>query len=258
MRALAELQKDFQHYLMQQDSVIETDIISTEKVSANTRLDIYRNAYYSRLFEVFQLDYPALHTLLGDEEFMLLGRRYVDAHPSQFRSIRWFGNHLANFMEQRQPYADKLILREMACFEWSLTEAFDAVDEVVLPLEEMASIPFDKWPEMRFEMHTTVKRVDFQWNILQLWKEAQAEEALHPQCHETAISYLIWRKDYEVQFTSLSSDEAYMIDAMLAGTNFGDICEGLCEWLEPEQVAMHAASLLKRFIIDGMIHQVTC
>jgi hypothetical protein len=257
MRVLAELQQDFQQYLMQHDAAIQTAIISTEKVSANTRLDIYRNAYYARLFEVFQLDYPTLHTLLGDEEFMLLGRRYIDAHPSQYRSIRWFSSHLATFMETRAPYADKRVLSEMARFEWLLTEAFDASDETVMPLEDMTTIPFDQWPGMCFKMHTAVKRVDFQWNILQLWKEAQAEEPLNMQCHETAISYLIWRKEYEVQFCSLSSDEAYMIDRMLAGTNFGDICEGLCEWLEPEQVAMHAASLLKRFIIDGMVHQVT-
>jgi hypothetical protein len=256
MRGLAELQKDFQQYLMNDNVAIQAEIISTEKVSAEARLDVYRNAYFARLLEVFHLDYPALHTLLGDDEFMLLTRRYVDANPSQFRSIRWFGNNLAAFLAQRKPYADNSILAEMARFEWLLTEAFDATDEAVMPLEEMAAIPFDKWPEMSFRMHTAVKKVDFQWNITQLWKAAEASEPLYPEQHAHLISYLIWRKEYEVQFASLSPDEAYMLDAMVAGTNFGDICEGFCEWFAPEEVAMHAASLLKRYIVDGMVLQV--
>jgi hypothetical protein len=256
MRALAELQKDFQQYLIQGNAIIQAEIISTEKLSATERLDIYRNAYFSRLLEIFCLDYPALHTLLGDDEFMLLTRRYIDSNPSQYRSIRWFGNNLASFMEQRQPYANKPILAEMARFEWLLTEAFDAADEAVMPLENMAMIPFDKWPKMTFRLHTAVKKVNFQWNITQLWKAAEANEPLYPEKHAEPIDYLIWRKEYEVQFSSLSPDEAYMIDSMLTGENFGDICEGLCEWREPEEVAMHAASLLKRYITDGMVRQV--
>jgi hypothetical protein len=256
MRVLAELQKDFQQYLMGDNAAIQAEIISTEKVSASARLDVYRNAYFARLLEVFHLDYPALHTLLGDHEFMLLTRRYIDTNPSQYRSIRWFGNNLAAFLEQRTPYADNLILAEMARFEWSLTEAFDAPDEAVMSLEDMATIPFDKWPEMFFRMHVAVRKVDFTWNITQLWKAAEANESLSPEQHPQPINYVIWRKNYEVQFTSLSPDEAYMLDAMITGTNFGDICEGLCEWVEPEEVAMHAASLLKRYIIDGMVRQV--
>jgi hypothetical protein len=256
MRVLAELQKDFQQYLMSDNTAIQTEIISTEKVSASARLDVYRNAYFARLLEVFHLDYPALHTLLGDDEFRLLTRRYIDANPSQYRSIRWFGNNLAAFLEERAPYGDNRILAEMARFEWLLTEAFDAPDDAVMSLEEMAMIPFDKWPAMSFRMHTAVRKVDFIWNITQLWKVAEANEALYPEQHAQPISYLIWRKNYEVQFASLSPDEAYMLDAMIAGTSFGEICEGLCEWLEPEEVAMHAASLLKRYIIDGTVSQV--
>ena len=256
MRVLAELQKDFQQYLMTDNAAIQVEIISTEKVPASERLDVYRHAYFARLLEVFQLDYPALHALLGDDEFVLLTRRYVDANPSQFRSIRWFGNNLPTFLEQRSPYADKPILAEMARFEWLLTEAFDASDEAVIGIEEMAAIPFEKWPEMCFRMHAVIKKVNFQWNITQLWKAAEADEPLFPEEHAHPISYVIWRKKYEVQFSSLSPDEAYMLDAMMAGRNFSDICEGLCEWFLPEAVAMHAASLLKRYIVDGMVHQV--
>jgi hypothetical protein len=40
---------------------------------------------------------------------------------------------------------------------------------------------------------------------------------------------------------------------MQSEKTFSEICEGLCEWVTEEQVAMHAATLLKRFINDEII-----
>ncbi len=39
-------------------------------------------------------------------------------------------------------------------------------------------------------------------------------------------------KDRTSQFVSLSLDEAWAIDAMINGANFGEICEGLCQWVD--------------------------
>jgi hypothetical protein len=256
MRVLADIQKDFQQYLLESDADIQADIVSTNKMSSDGRLNIYRHAYYSRLLEMFQLDYPVLHALLGNDEFLQLGHQYIDAHPSQFRSIRWFGDKLAIFLKNVQPYANKPFLEEIARFEWLLTETFDSKDETVMLLEDMANIAADSWPTMHFVHHLSVKQTNFQWNITELWKQVQANQTINLIQHEKPLAYLIWRKGYEVQFCSLSPDEAYMLDAMQAGKNFGNICEGLCEWIDENDIAMHAASLLKRYIIDGIVHQV--
>lgn len=256
MRDLVQMQNHFQHYLLQQQSSIENEILSTEKVPAHVRLDIYRHAYYARLLEILQLDYPALHTLLGDEEFFLLGKRYILAYPSHFRSVRWFGGALPTFLQTMQPYADKPVLKEMAAFEWVLTEVFDSPDHAILQLEKMAEIPHTKWPEMRFKLSPAVRRMDFCWNIISLWNAIKADNFLEPVLNDESTQCLIWRRGYEVQFCSLSSDEAFMIDSMCSGKNFGEICEGLGQWVELDHIALHAASLLKRYIMDGLIFEI--
>jgi hypothetical protein len=253
---LMELQHNFQNYLRHHDALIENAIISSEKVAAVVRLDIYRDAYYLRLLEALTADFPVLHVLMGDEHFDKMGRAYIDAYPSQFRSVRWYGNVMAEYLQGAATYSQYPALSEMAKFEWLMTEAFDAEDVDVVTLEDMAATPFEKWPEMRFKIHPALRRSSFEWNVLALWKAVQAEEIPTPERAEEKIDWMFWRKNLDVQFCSLSVDEAYVIDAMHAGQSFEEICEGLCEWLEPEQVAMHAASLLKRFVIDELIVQV--
>ena len=77
MRELRELQADFQNYLLQQNPCITFDIIGTTTVPVITRLNIYRDAYYLRLIEAFQQDYPALQALLGEKHFEQLCRNYI-------------------------------------------------------------------------------------------------------------------------------------------------------------------------------------
>lgn len=55
---------------------------------------------------------------------------------------------------------------------------------------------------------------------------------------------------------SLGEDEAWALDAVREGGNFGVICEGLCRWHGADEVAMQAASFLKRWVTDGLISAV--
>ncbi len=251
---LRQLQENFQHYLLQESVVIKNQIINTTKVPAIERLDIYREAYYLRLIDVLKQDYAALCGLMGDDEFNKLACHYIDAHPSPFRSIRWFGGQLAEFVQKTKPYSAKLILAEMAKFEWLLAEVFDERDSDIVTLEKMATIPFEKWPSMCFELHSSFRRLNFSWSVVPIWKAIKAGKKI-PQAQQVdlPVDWMLWRKELEVQFCSLQADEAYMLDAIAAGENFGSICAGLCEWIDEEKVALHAATLLKRFIVDGLI-----
>ena len=254
MRNLAELQKKFQHYLLQQDPRIESDIVDMPPVSANARLDIYRDAYYLRLLEALQHDYPVLSALLGDEQFDQLGRCYIDQFPSNFRSIRWYGQQLADFLQQNK-HQDWLI--EMAHFEWLLTESFDAADSKIVIVDEVAGIPHNQWPEMRFKLHPSLRELSLSWNTVAIWKSyKERKKFISTQKSHSKTDWIIWRKQLAIQFCSLQPDEIYMINAMAAGENFGQICEGLCEWIDEQQVAIQAAILLKRFVLDDLIQEI--
>lgn len=257
MNALGDLQTEFQSFLLEGREDIRRRVAGTGKVSAEQRLSIYYDAYRLRLLEALDSNYPVLHGWIGDDEFERLGLAYLAAHPSTHFSIRYFGHELAGFLAAGESYRDKPFLSEMARFEWAMAEAFDAPDSALVRLEDMGAIVPEAWPGLRFTMQGSVHRLNLEWNVPVIWKAIDAEQAPEqPRRSEYPQSWLLWRQDLKTYFRSLSVDEAWALDAAANGGTFAMICEGLCEWIDVQHVAAHAAGLLKQWIADGLIRSI--
>src|SRR5688572_22352259 len=100
MSALADLQRDLQHHVLDGDTSIFDAVNETATVPAATRLGVYFGAYRYRLVEALANNMPRLHQLLGDGAFAQLARDYIAANPSHFTSVRWFGDRLAHSLTQ--------------------------------------------------------------------------------------------------------------------------------------------------------------
>jgi hypothetical protein len=195
--------------------------------------------------------------MAGDEEFDRLARAYIDAQPSAFRSLRWFGNRLSEFLRATTPYSDYPVYAEMAAFEWAMSDAFDAADSRVAAIDDMAVLPPDVWPGLVFAPHASVQRLDLRWNVPTVWGAISAnEEPPALEENDYPIAWLIWRHDLLTYFRSLSVDEAWAVNAMQRGETFATICEGLTEWIDAQNVAVHAAGMLKQWLEDGLIHEI--
>jgi hypothetical protein len=287
MNPLQDLQSDFQSFLLHGDEAMLARVTGTAKVSAQQRLAIYYDAYRLRLLEALDANYPVLHAWIGDEEFEQLGLAYLDAHQSTHFSIRYFGHRLPKFLTT-EAYRDRPYFNEMATLEWALSEAFDAEDSDIMKIEDMAGIPPSAWPGMRFRFHSSVRRLNLRWNVPPIWKainqnlddengaSCRGETSATPSssdgrhdkdepskmnvpaltADEYPQSWLIWREALKTYFRSLPVDEAWAIDTAVAGGTFAEICEGLVEWIDAQNVASHAAGLLKQWIADGLINKV--
>jgi len=253
--ALAQLQGQFQGYVLGAQPGIEAVVIGNDRGDARTRLDVYADAYRLRLLEVLGNDYEALRLFLGADKFEQLGRAYIEAHPSDTPSVRWFGRHLADFLRNAAGYAARPVLGELAAFEWSKGEVFDAPDDEPLLIEAIAAVSPESWPEMRLLPHSSLRRLDLRWNVPAISLACEKQEKVpKARAKAQAVPWLLWRDAaLDIRWRALGADEAAAIDAMRAGRSFGELCELLCEWVEPEQAAMHAAGLLKRWVVDRLI-----
>ncbi|MEO5702364.1 MAG: DNA-binding domain-containing protein [Gammaproteobacteria bacterium] len=259
MSHLVQIQKGFQDYLLAPSAVpgMDQHIVGTVQTSAQLRLDIYADAYRLRLEEALGNDFEALHSLLGDEQFYKLCLKYIDAHPSQHFSLRYFGQHMSAFLRLNEPYSTQPMLAELAEFEWALIDAFDAQDSAVVSIEDMGMLAPEAWPEMRFDMHDSVRRLEFAWNVQSLWSALKEETTPEPpKKNEVPQSWLIWRSDLVPYFRALTAPEAWALDAACGGMKFSLLCEGLCVWVEEDQAAATAAGFLYRWVSDGLIKQV--
>ncbi len=258
--ALRALQKDVLQHVRAFDgaslSQVLPHVVSTEKVAAEDRLAIYANGYRLRLIEALAGEFTLLQRVAGDALFNRLCRAFIDAHPSPFPNIRWYGGKLADFLASTAPFARRPVLAEIARFEWAIGLAFDATDAPLLPFEEVAALPPQSWPGMSFRLHPSVQRLDLRWNVPDLFK---ADAAAMPKPRRLAASraWVVWRRELSPRFRRLEADEAWMLDAVMRGEPFAEICDGLTRWASEDQAAQRAAGLLRHWIAEEMVSAVS-
>jgi hypothetical protein len=251
---LRTLQEQFQSHLLHFDEQVLRRITGTHRVDNRTRLGIYADGYRLRLLEALRVDFPALHTLAGDTDFERIGRAYIDACPSEHFSIRYFGRRMSAFLAHDNRFRDTPVFAEMAAFEWALGLSFDAADDASIAVEAVAAVPGADWPDLRLRLHPSVQRLNLSWNVPGLWNAIQEEQAPQsPVVADHPTPWVIWRRGLQSYFRSAPVDEAWALDALGEGQCFAALCTGLCEWVDEEQVAAHAAQLLRRWVSDGLI-----
>ena len=256
MSRLARTAAQFQAHVLTGDRAIEVEIDGPSAPFRDVRLGIYRDAYRLRLIEILSGDYKALRHYLGEERFEALARAYLAAHPSTFRNVRWFGGRLPEFLRGTSPFATQPVLAELAQFEWTLGLAFDAPDAPSVAFEEVAALPPQAWPELRFSAHPALQVIELRTNAVAIWKDIDEEDSFEVVLSDAPVSWAIWRKQFSPFFRSLEADEAWALSALRDGAAFGAICEGLCAWTEEAQAAARAAGLLRGWIAEGWIAEM--
>jgi hypothetical protein len=256
MSALLKLENDFKDCMLGNTLDMRGQVVGDAKASTAERIQVYVEGYRLRLLEVLQDNFTGLRGLLGDEQFDVMGRAYIDAHPSTHPSVRWFSQRLPEFLNNTPPYDAQPFLAEMAAFEWAQGLAFDAKDVPPLDMQALATVPPEAWGQVKFQFHPSVQRLDLQSNMPKFWQALAAEEEPPAIDEEAPASWLVWRKELDTHWRSLSEDEATMLDTAQHGADFGELCEGLCQWHAPEAVAMQAASYLKLWLSDGIVTSI--
>jgi hypothetical protein len=251
---LRELQCELQRDLLGQESSIADAIVEAPPLPVEARLGIYRNAYRVRLIEALDDVYPILHRLVGDEAFDALGSSFVDAHPSQFRSIRWYGRELADFLLTERPFADQPILSEIARFEWTLSEVFDAADARAMDRTGLQAVAPAQWGALRFGFHPSLRRLELAWNTVAVWQAAsEMREPLDFERSPDTVPWLLWRRDFKNYFRSLDAVEHGALAAAIAGGSFTAICESLGAHLPEEDIPLRAATLAATWVDSGLV-----
>lgn len=252
---VATVQGRLQANILRGAPEIESLVVGDATADARTRLGIYVDAYRLRLLEVLRNDFPVLLARLGLEEFERLGRGYIEAQGSDTPSVRWFGRHFAAHLRAVRPRRTELA--ELAAFEWAQGEVFDAPDAAAVTLGEMARVPATAWAQMRVLPHPSLRTLELRSNAPAL-AAAHAAGSPLPRAKTAAApgTWALWRRNLEIRWRTLADDEAAALEAVRAHASFGEVCERLCEWIEPDAVALHAAGLLKRWIGDEWVAEI--
>lgn len=253
--SLADLQQAFMAYVRGHDDGFRAAVRDGRRADRDTLLAVYRDGYALRLVEALGIDFPGLRAFAGADAFEAMARAYIAATPSRHRSIRWYGAGLADFLAATPPFRDWPEAAEMARFEWALGLAFDGPDAAPIAAATLMDLPAEAWETLAFAALPTLQRLTLAFEVPQAW---QRRDAVVPGTLAIAraaapVDWAIWRPDAETQYRSLEPDEAAMLEALVAGRSFPDLCAAVAPFVGEAQAAARAAILLRTWVEGGMI-----
>jgi hypothetical protein len=252
-QSLRQLQENFQNYVIEKNEEV-LDHIYTEDVNGIERIDIYKKGYSLRLVEILEKDFPIFRNYLGEEKFTALAFDYIKEYPSTHYNICIFSQFFSQFLLAK---GMDLYLSEMVAFEWALSCALDAGDAEQVQIEQLAQVAPESWPYVEFDFHPSMKTYPFFTSAPKLVYALMQEEPTPDVIqYDQPTEWLIWRFNLQSYFESISPEKSWMIRSLQEGKNFSEICEGLCQWLAEEEVAMFAAGSLRNWIEKGLFSAI--
>jgi hypothetical protein len=254
---LLRWQEDVQHAILTPDSTLTAQLarrLRVQGASAEQRINVYVAAYVLRLGEALRTNYPALHQLLGDEEFDRMACRHLATHPPAHTSIRWFGQHLADFLSRELPYANIPSIGELAEFEWALRHTIDAADAQRITVEALQMIEPESWAALTFSVHPSVSILHFHWNAPQIWSALVTDTPL-PEPLGQDMHWLVYRQPSLVTgWRSATTAEVIALNGINNGASFADLCEELGDQVDDAQsIPLLAATFLKSWVEQGLV-----
>ena len=220
------LQTSFQQHVLGHADA--TALLVGEHERRQLGLAIYANAYRRRLVDALADAYAKTHALLGDEAFDDAALDHIAAHPPTTRSLRWFGSEFPDHLARTLPARTEIA--ELARLDWALRSAFDGPDSAVLSAAELSALPPEAWTTLSLKLVPTAALLHFEHNTVAQWQALN--DGLAAPATERAsvgVDWLVWRKELQPHFRSLSVLEAGLLRALLAGQSFAQACEQACE-----------------------------
>lgn len=253
MDTLRKLQHEFLDYLLDNADIgITARIESSPQRSAEQRMTFYGHAYKLRLKEALSTDYERLHTYLGDELFDSLMQGYIEKYPSHHPSLRYFSQHMVEFVEHQKPFEQLPEVSEIARIEQAFANSFDAADSKCVSLVQLAQLAPEAWPTLRLCFHDSVQLLPQQYNSFQIW-QALSNEEVPPKKITCDTTWVIWRQDLVSRYRALDKAELTALKLAMSAVSFSDLCTALLEHFGEQETPQVAVAYLQKWINSQMV-----
>jgi hypothetical protein len=215
------------------------------------RLDVYAEAYFSRILDGMSESFARTKKVVGDDAFTKLVAEYLKAYPSKFSSIDEVGYRFASFIEEADTVDVAEWVSDLAHFEWSWIESFYAEEVMVSDdwREELA-----RNSKIRLQVHPSVQLIHSQWltckfiNVLDSDVEIDAVD--FNKRAESGI--IIYRFQNEVLWEELDWPIFKVIQNLKNGTLLDDALLQ-ADGIDPQAISQNFSHWVERGILCGTL-----
>ncbi len=253
--SLLDMQRDFLASLRNRDATrIETAL--QEKPVSKPGLRTYIHAYSSRLTEALDTDHPCLGAYLGDTLWHSMCSGYIEKYPSQYRSLRNFGDLLPEYLLHAEQFRKYPEISELAQLERQFLNCFDAPDADSLDFSALLEMSESDWPLMQLSFHPSLSAFTHKYNTMEVW-QAMKSQMKAPAILAFDNYWLLWRDaDRVSSFRSVDYKEYRALLYCLHGGNFSQLCALLLELHSPEEVPVIALGLIQSWCAEGWVIRI--
>jgi hypothetical protein len=240
MNAEAELQSELAGFLRRRHDLAkdedarrfaERHIAGNERLSPVAQLEIYREQFWLRHTASLLEDFPGVAALLGQRSWNRLVEPYLEQAAYYGFSLRDLGEKLPAFIERQPWIAHRVLVLDMARYEWAHVEVFDAPDVPRLDPQKLAAVPEHAWEAARFVLDPALRLLEFEHAVVEFRRQlllAQAEAAEPPKSPAPAgepVRLALHRRERIVVAETLAPAAFALLDELGAGTPLRAACE---------------------------------
>lgn len=214
---------------------VEDVICRSAAQTSIERLHVYANAYYARLLEVLDSEFPALVHALGEELFQDFAFGYLQQYPSQSYTLgdlsAKFPEYLAHTRPPRESvdaepdWADFLV--DMATLERTYSEVFDGPGvegQRLLQTDDLHEIATASWPSVRLVPVPCLKLLTLRFAVHEYATAVRRQE--NPSLSEPSPTWLVvTRRDYVVRRVAVDETEFAALAVLVGGGTIADSLE---------------------------------
>jgi hypothetical protein len=209
---------------------VEQIIEPSPRQSSVERLAVYANAYYARLIECLQTEFPIFHQTIGDDVFSGFAVEYLQHHPSQSYTLGELGKKFVDYLNETRPaasdsaanFSDFLI--DLAQLERTISEVFDGPGcekSTFLRPEDLLTISPDRWPQARLNTAPCLRLLALRFPLNDYFTARKnGLEASLPPRENSWIA--ITRRDYIVRRYPLSRAQFALLNQLQQGASVGE------------------------------------
>lgn len=248
---LRELQQSFAADLWGENIQQLRGIVSQDLVSAERRLNVYRNNIRASLQTALAAMYPVTRQLVGSDFFRYLADQYIRAYPSRSGDLQEFARNIPTFLANFEPASTIPYLADVTTLEWAYQEVTRSPSPEPPDLGLLGKLAPHELPGLRFELGAACRLVTSPYPVFSIWRVNQNEYVDDDSVTlaEGSQTVLIVRPRDDVELWCLRGAERTFFDALVSGQTLGAAVDAmtLCGH------DFNLESLLDRYVRPGVL-----
>ena len=225
-------------------------VVPGDRMTAVERLHVYGYAYFARLLDVLEDEYPVACALIGDGARDLL-KRFLVEHPSRTYTL---GRLSVGFPDWVEEHAGACV-SDVARIERALEEVIDAVTEDPLAHEALTAIPMEDWAALHLRPSASMVLFPLRHRVNAVMNaHKRGEELVLPSPSPEPLFGCVHRQGFTPWRREVNAVQHALLATLRAGGTLGDALEAALdvEGADPQALLGSLGDWFADWMGDGL------